>query len=669
MFRLEALPGIKRNLTRNVVYDTVYWASKGTLFLFMANAALHVVSLPFVALNLIDCFIFCGGNLDNISDKILKKVTKPARYTGGEMNMAVKEPAKADARFCLCFPDIYEVGMSHLGSSILYHLVNERTNIYCERAYTPWVDMEAEMRKACVPLCSLETGTPLNAFDIIGFSLCYEMCYTNVLSMLDLSSIPLYAKDRDGQFPLVIAGGACAANPEPLAAFIDLFVIGEAEEVLLELLSLFIKHKKQGYKKELFLKEAAQIQGIYVPAFYTPVYNEDGTVNMIEAMDGAPPVIQKRLICDMEESFFPLKPIVPFLGIVHDRITLEIFRGCTRGCRFCQAGFLNRPIREKSVDKLMAQAREIFKNTGYDEISLCSLSSGDYSHLEELIFALIDEFEKYRVSVSLPSLRADTLIEKYAQKMKEVRKSGLTFAPEAGTQRLRDIINKNITEDDLLNNLHYAFDAGWDTVKLYFMIGLPQETEEDIEGIYKLVKKVKNAYYEIPFEKRKKAVSIHVSASTFVPKPCTPFQWEPQESMESVKQKQLELKQKLNIKGVKFSYHDTELSFLEAVFARGDRKLSEVLVQAYQNGARFDSWAELFDYAIWTDAFEKAGVDPLFYTARERKKDEVLPWSHISCGIDTQYLIEENQRALGGETTQDCRENCRQCGMQGVCFA
>lgn len=599
-----------------------------------------------------------------IPDDLLSKVEKPARYTGGELNM-VKKDATQEIRFLFAFPDIYEVGMSHLGSIILYWMQNEREDCYAERAYAPFRDMMEEMNKANIPLYSLETHTPANEFDIIGFNLSYEMCYTTVLKMLELAQIPLYAEQRDEAHPLIIAGGTCTYNAEPLADFIDAFIIGEGEEVNHEFLDLYKAHKQNGFVKKEFLADAAKIEGVYVPYLYDVEYNEDGTVKSI---DGPQNPVRKRFVENFDASYFPEKLIVPYINLVHDRVTLEIFRGCTRGCRFCQAGYVYRPNRERNRKTLERQAHELIGCTGYEEISLSSLSSGDYSEIEKLSIDLIEDFEREHVSVSLPSLRVDSFEKEYAKRMQGARKSSYTFAPEAGTQRLRDVINKNVTEEDLLRAARYAFESGATSIKLYFMIGLPTETFEDLDGIVDLVKKVITVYSQTPRELRQGALKLHVSTSSFVPKPFTPFQWEPQDDIELLRQKQEYLKDRLKpLKGVKYNWHDSRTSFLEAVFARGDRRLSKVLYYAYQNGAMFDSWQDYFRMEYWTDAFEKAGIDPHFYANRRRDVDEVLPYDHIDCYVSKNYLKRELDRAKKTKTTPDCRQGCTGCGFEKRC--
>ncbi len=595
-------------------------------------------------------------------ERLLCLVEKPARYSGGELGAVIKDAAKADVRFCMCFPDVYEVGMSHLGSKILYSLINARQDSWCERAFAPWVDMEEAMRKEGVPLFSIESRTPLKAFDMLGFTLQYEMSYTNILNMLDLSGIPLRAKDREEDMPVIAFGGPCACNPEPLAPFADLFMIGDGEEVTGEVLDCYAACKREGKGKAYFLRNAAQIEGVYVPKFYTPVYHDDGTFDHMEVEPGIPQRIRRRVVKDLENTFNITEMIVPYMGIVHDRVMLELFRGCTRGCRFCQAGFLYRPVRERSVEKLKELARALVDHTGYEEMSLSSLSSGDYPCLAELIEELIAMFKNEKVALSLPSLRIDSFAKKYADELSSGKKTGLTFAPEAGTQCLRDVINKGVTEEDLIRSVTDAFESGWSGVKLYFMIGLPTETDEDLDGIADLAAKVRSAYFSVPKERRAKGLRITVSASAFVPKPCTPFQYVPQCTVEAFRAKQRYLRAKLKeVKGVEFNYHDSELSSLEAAFARGDRRLAEVLEIAFQKGRRFDSWNDCFDYESWQKAFEEAGVDLAFYAYRQRPLDEKWPWGHIDTRVKEEYLQNEYKKALCAERTKDCRKGCNGC--------
>lgn len=594
---------------------------------------------------------------------ILSKVEKPARYTGGELNSVIKEGAELN--FALCFPDVYEVGMSHLGIGILYEVLNGMEGVFAQRAYCPWTDMAAELKAAGEPLRALETQRPLSEFDILGFNLSYEMCYSNVLSMLDLSGIPFMAAERSEDMPLIIGGGACTVNPEPLADFFDLFAIGESEELLVELCELYIQHKRAGYQKANFLRAAAGIEGVYVPSLYDVEYAENGCICTITPEAGAPERIKRRFVKDFEHTVAMSKPVLPYINTVHDRCTLEIMRGCPNGCRFCQAGYYTRPVRERSADTVLDQARGIIAATGYEEISLCSLSSGDHSQIVPLIDSLIGEFSDKRVSVSLPSLRANNF--HFGKQLTQVRKTGFTFAPEAGTQRLRDVINKNITEQEILETARRAFESGASTIKLYFMIGLPTETMEDIEGIAEIVFAIREVFYEIPKPERGGSLSINVSASCFVPKPCTPFQWMAQDSMEKLREKQFYLKDRLKQRGIKFNYHDSKLSYLEAVFARGDRRLGAALLAAYKNGACFDSWQEHFSLARYTDAFEQCGIDGDFYACRERDTAELLPYSHIDSLISTPYLVKELEKARAGEVTPICKQACSGCGMQKDC--
>mgnify|MGYP001157838002 FL=1 len=605
-------------------------------------------------------------------DRLIGQVEKPVRYMGNEYNMVIKDPNRVDIRFAFAFPDVYEVGMSHMGMKILYHMINDREDAYCERVFAPWPDMEQKMRENNIPMFALETKDPIKDFDIIGFTLQYELSYTNVLNILDLAQIPLTWQERSNDHPLIIAGGPCAYNVEPMADFFDLVVMGEGEEVTHELLDLYLDCKKQGLDRLEFLYRAANIEGVYVPRFYTVEYKEDGTISKIEPInERVPKTIRKRIIKDLDKAYYPETMVVPYMNIVHDRVMLEIFRGCTRGCRFCQAGMIYRPVRERTPEKLLELAQKLIKNTGYEEISLSSLSTGDYSQLEKLVRELMVRFKDKKVGLSLPSLRLDSFEKELADEVQKVRKTGLTFAPEAGSQRLRDVINKGITEDDLMGSVEDAFKSGWTTVKLYFMIGLPEETKEDLKGIGELARKIKDCYFNTVKEKGKKALRINISTSSFVPKAFTPFQWVAQNSMEELDRKQNFLQKELRIKNVQYSWSDSKASFLEAVFARGDRRLGKVIKKAWQKGCTFDGWAELFKFDTWMEAFEEEGIDPHFYANRQRDVDEVFPWDHIDVGVTKKYLWREYQKALKMELTEDCRLNCTGCGVsllgEGIC--
>lgn len=599
-------------------------------------------------------------------EKILPLVQKPGRYTGGELNSVIKDKTAVDIRYAFCFPDNYEIGMSHLGMKILYSCANEREDTWCERVFAPWHDMEAEMRKRNIPLFALESGDSLSEFDLIGFTLMYELSYTNVLNMLDLAGLPVKSKDRHGLKPIVIGGGPCACNPEPMADFFDLFLLGDGEEVSDEVISLLKECKKNGDSKEAFLKKAAQIKGVYVPSLYEVSYNEDFTIKAVTAKDGAPEKAVKRVVSDLDKVHYPKNFVVPYIEVVHDRVVHEIFRGCIRGCRFCQAGFIYRPIREKSADTVSEQCRLLCKSTGYDEISLSSLSTSDYTHLEELLDKLLSWTVDEKINIALPSLRVDNFSDALMEKLNKVRRSGLTFAPEAGTQRLRDAINKNVTEQEVLRTCAKAFGGGWTAVKLYFMLGLPTETYDDVAGIAELSQKVVNEFYNNPNKPYGKGVQVSISVASFVPKPFTPFQWEKQETREEILNKQQHLLSCVKTKKISVSYHKMEISFLEGVLARGDRRLCKVIETAWQNGCKFDSWDDSFRYDVWLDSFESTGVDPLFYTARKREYEEILPWDHLDYGISKKFLIKENRKAHENETTPNCREKCAGCGANRI---
>jgi len=606
-------------------------------------------------------------------EKILKNVEKPTRYTGGELNMCVKNPAEVEVRFGFCFPDVYEIAMSHLGLKILYHVLNLREDTYCERVFAPWIDMEEEMRRRNLKLFALETGDEIRTFDMIGFTLQYELSYSNVINMLDLAGIPIYARERTVDDPFVCAGGPCAYNGEPIADAIDYFMLGEGEEMICEIIDVYKEWKKNpGRTRQSYLEAISDIEGIYVPSFYDVSYNADGTVKSVTSNNAhARSSIKKRIMTDFDSAPTPDKVIVPYGEIVHDRVMLEIFRGCIRGCRFCQAGYIYRPVRERRADTLTCLADRLLTTSGYDEISLSSLSSSDYTQLAELTDNLLDITEKKKIGLSLPSLRIDNFSLELMHKVQKVRKTGITFAPEAGTQRLRDVINKNINEENILQSTAMLFRGGWTNVKLYFMIGLPTETSRDVEGIAELAQKVLDTYFEIPKEERAKNINITVSTSSFIPKPFTAFQWCAQDSREQIVEKQNILKSAIKSKRIRYSWHDNHTSYLEGVFARGDRRLIDVIVTAVRNGCRFDGWNDCFKFDKWMESFNECGINPDFYL-RERALDEVLPWDHIDVGVTKRFFLKEYERSQRAETTPNCREKCAGCGAScfgtGVCY-
>ena len=612
--------------------------------------------------------------MNRISDNILCRVEKPTRYVGGELNQVIKNPEEVDIRFAFCFPDVYEVGMSHLGTRILYHTINARKDTYCERVFAPWPDMEEEMRKNNVALYALETKDSLDKFDILGFTLQYEMSYTNILNMLDMSGITLRASERGENEPIIMAGGPCAYNPEPLYDIVDFFELGEGEEMMNDVLDVYKKYKGKGKKKE-FLREISKIRGIYVPSLYDVTYNEDGTIKGFKPKyDDVPQVVKKRIVTDFDKVDFPIEDmIVPYTEVVHDRIVLETARGCTNGCRFCQAGMIYRPVREKTRETLLEQARQLVKTTGYQEISLSSLSICDHSDIEGLIHGLMEEHSENKVGVSLPSIRVDAFSVDLIKEIQKVRKTGLTFAPEAGSQRMRDVINKGLTEERILEATKSAFENGWSTIKLYFIIGLPYEKIEDCEAIAELAEKMVEKYYEIPKDVRKKGLRITVSTSILVPKPFTPFQWAPMERMEEVTEKIKAVKGSIKSRAITYNYHAQKTSYMEAVFARGDRKLCDVLIKAFEKGCKFDGWSEYFNFDAWLEALKECNVDGDFYAYRERSYDEILPWDFIDIGVNRSYLVNENEKAKRVELTQNCRKGCTGCGInvnfkEGKCF-
>ena len=606
-------------------------------------------------------------------EQLFMTVQKPGRYSGGEIGSVIKNKDEVSVRFAFCFPDTYEIGMSHLGMKILYSLFNQRPEIWCERVFAPAPDFEAVMREEHIPLFALESRDPVGTFDFIGFTLQYELSYTNVLNMLELAGLPLLARDRTSLAPLVVAGGPCACNPEPLADFVDLFFLGEGEEVDLEVIDLYRQFRDEGgTDKQEFLRRAAQIEGVYVPSLYTFDYNADGTVRSLTPAEGVPAVAHKRIMPEMDEAYYPDRFVVPYIEVVHDRAVQEIFRGCIRGCRFCQAGFIYRPVREKSAEVINRQARALCENTGYDELSLSSLSTSDYTEIQPLLEQMIEWSEVEQVSLSLPSLRIDNFSDELLEKMKMIRKSGLTFAPEAGTQRLRDVINKNITEQDILSSCQTAFAGGYTAVKLYFMIGLPTETDDDIRGIAELGQKIVDVYYQNPNRMKGKGVTVSISVSTFVPKPFTPFQFCPQITKEEIERKQKLLRESVTTKKISLSWHDSSTSALEGVLARGDRRMGEAILKAFRLGAKMDSWGESFLEERWLEAFRQCGLDPAFYANRARGDEEINPWDHLDYGVSKDFLIREYRLARQACTTPNCREKCAGCGAakygKGVCF-
>ena len=612
-----------------------------------------------------------------LSDEILLSIQQPARYIGGEINSVCKDPSSVDVRFAMCFPDVYDIGMSHLGIQILYDMLNKMPDVYCERVYSPWTDLDAIMREKHIPLFAIESQDPVKDFDILGITLQYEMCYTNILQILDLSGIPLHGSDRTWDDPIVIGGGPCAYNPEPIAEFFDLFYIGEGETAYRQLIDIYKDSRKNGESRETFLKRAAGVPGIYVPSLYEPEYHEDGTLKAFRpTCPEAPEKVVKQLVLDMTEAVYPEKPLVPFIKVTQDRVVLEIMRGCIRGCRFCQAGMIYRPVREKNVERLKDLAYKMLKNTGHEEISLSSLSSSDYRSLEELVRFLIEEFHGKGVNVSLPSLRIDAFSLDVMSKVQDVKKSSLTFAPEAGSQRLRDVINKGLTEEEILQGAADAFKGGWNRVKLYFMLGLPTETVEDMEGIALLSEKIAEEYYEIPKDQRNGKVQVVASTSPPPPKPFTPFQWArmstKEEFLDKARVVNRKMKEMLNHKSLKYNWHEADVTVLEGVLARGDRRVAAVIEEAYRNGALYDAWSESFRNDIWMKAFETCGVDIDFYTTRERSLDEQFPWDFIDTGVSKEFLKREWNNAVNGTVTPNCRERCSGCGVRrfggGVCF-
>ena len=613
--------------------------------------------------------------MNKITDDILCKVEKPSRYVGGELNQVIKNPEDVNIRFAFCFPDVYEVGMSHLGTRILYHTINERKDTYCERVFTPWPDMEGLMRENDIKLFSLETKTSLDKFDMLGFTLQYEMSYTNILNMLDMSGITIRSSERGEDEPIIMAGGPCAYNPEPLYDIVDFFEIGEGEEMMNDVLEVYARHKANGkVNKKEFLREISKIGGIYVPSLYDVTYNEDGTIKEFKPKyEDVPAKVKKRIVNDFDSVAFPDEMIVPYTEIVHDRVVLETARGCTNGCRFCQAGMIYRPVREKTTNTLLEQARKALKATGYNEVSLASLSICDYSNIQNLISSLILEHEGDKVGIALPSIRVDAFSVDLIKEIQKVRKTGLTFAPEAGSQRMRDIINKGLTEERILEAAKSAFESGWSTIKLYFILGLPYETTEDAAGIGELAEKMADVYFGIPKNVRNKGLKITVSTSILVPKPFTPFQWAPMARPEIVDERIKAVRGAIKSRSIVYNYHEQETSFMEAVFARGDRRTCDVLIKSFEKGAKFDGWSEYFKMDIWNEAMAECNLDPDFYVYRERSYEEILPWDFIDIGVNRKYLERENEKAKKAELTRNCLEGCTGCGInvnfkEGKCF-